>query len=82
MWYLIAQIVYIQTGVPCETLVTFRALPLSCPSLLWEARTRSAWQVEFEVYNSMPRMDLDVFGDLVDACKQRDMGLNRRKMDS
>jgi hypothetical protein len=30
----------------------------------------------------MPRMELDVFGDLIDACKQSDVGSNTLKLDA
>ncbi|KFY25268.1 hypothetical protein V493_04730 [Pseudogymnoascus sp. VKM F-4281 (FW-2241)] len=77
VWFLIAQTVRIKTGVPCDTLNGFRALPLSSPKSLWEARTRSAWQLEYEGYKSMQRMSMDVFGDLIDACKESDVGSSK-----
>lgn len=82
MWFLIAQTVRIKTGVPCEAFDHFRLLPLSSPKSLWEARTRSAWQLEYEEYKSKHRMGLDVFGDLIDACKQSDVGFNKLKLDA
>ena len=82
MWFLIAQTVRIKTGVSCDVINGFRALPLSSPKSLWEARTRSAWQSEYEVYKSMPRIGLDVLGDLIDACKQSDVGSNMLKLNT
>jgi hypothetical protein len=79
---MIAQTVRIKTGVPCDIVNGFRALPLSSPKSLWEAKTRSAWQSEYDVYQSMHRMSLDVFGDLIDACKQSDVGINRLRLET
>jgi hypothetical protein len=82
VWLLIAQTIRIRTGVPCETINDYRALPLSSPKSLWEAKTRSAWQSEYEVYRSMPRTSLDVYGDLIDASKHSDVGSNRSNLDA
>jgi hypothetical protein len=82
VWFLIAQTVRIKTGAPCEAIDDFRALPLSSPKSLWEARTRSAWQSEFDVYKSTQRTDLAVFGDLIDAYKQSDTALNKLRLDT
>ncbi|OKL64254.1 hypothetical protein UA08_00398 [Talaromyces atroroseus] len=80
VWLLITQMFQIKIGVPCDRFESFRDIPLSSPKSLWEARTRAAWQSEYEVYATMPRMGLDVFGDLLDACKQGDVGLNKLKL--
>ncbi|KAH8596289.1 hypothetical protein B0O99DRAFT_620021 [Bisporella sp. PMI_857] len=82
VWFLIAQMVRVKTGVPCDIINGFRALPLCSPKSCWEAKTRSVWQSEYDVYKSMPRMDLDVFGDLIDACKQSDVSHNIMKLDT
>lgn len=80
MWLLITQMVHIKIGVPCDSFASFRDVPLSSPKMLWEAKTRSEWEKEYEVYKAMPRMGLDVFGDLYDACKQSDAGSNQLKL--
>jgi hypothetical protein len=72
----------IKIGVPCDRFEGFRKISLPAPKSLWEARTRSRWQSEYEVYRTMPRMGLDLFGDLIDACKQSDVGLNQLKLDA
>ncbi|EED19840.1 conserved hypothetical protein [Talaromyces stipitatus ATCC 10500] len=82
VWFLIAQTIHIKTGVSCETISGFQDLPLCSPKSLWEAKTRSAWQAEYEMYQSMPRNGPDVFGDLIDACKQSDTGSGRLKLDT
>ncbi len=82
VWILIAQMVHIKTGVLCETIAGFRDVPLCAPKSLWEAKTRSAWQLEYEMYNSMPRMGLETLGDLVDVCRQSDVGANRLRLDA
>lgn len=82
VWFLIAQTVCIKTGVPCDVIDNFRVLPLSSPKSLWEARTRSTWQSEYEIYKSTQGIDLDVLGDLVDTCKYTDVGSNRLKLDT
>jgi hypothetical protein len=74
--------VHIKIGVPCDTFEGFRDIPLPAPSSLWGARTRSAWQAEYELYKTMPRMGLELFGDLIDACRQSDTGSNRLKLDA
>ncbi|KAK9481971.1 hypothetical protein V1527DRAFT_486132 [Lipomyces starkeyi] len=80
VWLLMTQMIQIKIGVPCDTFESFRDIPLSSPKSLWEARTRSGWQAEYEVYKTMPRMGLDVFGDLIDACRQIDVGSNKLKL--
>ena len=82
MWFLIAQTIHIKNGLPCDTISGFQNLPLSSPKSLWEARTRSAWKIEYEVYQSMSRDGLDVFGDLIDARKRRDSATAKRKLDT
>lgn len=82
MWFLIAQTIHISTGVSCDTISGFQELPLCSPKSLWEARTRSTWQTEYGVYQSMSRNGLDVFGDLIQACKQSDTGSARVEMDT
>jgi len=82
VWLLITQTVRLKTGDPCDDTDDFRALPLCSPKSLWEAKTRSAWQSEYDVYQSSQRMGMNVVGDLIDACKQSDMGSNRLKMDA
>lgn len=39
------------------------------------------WDSEYKVYKSMPRTSLNVLGDLVDACRQSDVGSNKLKLD-
>ena len=82
MWLLIAQTVQIKIGIPCDTFEGFRDIPLSSPKSLWEARTRSVWKSEYEVYKTMPRIGLDCLGDLIDACKQSDISSNKLKLDA
>jgi len=82
VWVLINQVFHIKTGATCEVLDNIRAVPLSSPKSLWEARSRSAWEKEYEVYNSMKRTSPDLFGELIDACKQSNVGTNRQKLDS
>ncbi len=82
MWFLIAQTIFIKTGAACEALDDFRDIPLSCPKSLWEARTQSAWQSEYELYKSMRRLGMNVLGDLIDACRQSDIESNRAKLDT
>ncbi|TVY83748.1 hypothetical protein LSUE1_G001156, partial [Lachnellula suecica] len=84
VWFMIAHMVQIKTGVHCDVHVSsaFRSFPLSSPKSLWEAKTRSAWQAEYDEYTSMQRMDLDVLGDLIDAHRQSDVRANRRKLDT
>lgn len=72
--------VHIKIGVPCDTFTSFRDIPLSSPKSLWDARTRSAWESEYEVYKTMPRMGLDDFGDLYDACKGGEVAMNKTKL--
>jgi hypothetical protein len=69
--------VHIKIGVPCDTFKGFREIPLPAPNSLWGARTRSEWQSEYELYKTMPRMGLELFGDLIDACRQSSIGSNR-----
>ncbi|KAK9235720.1 hypothetical protein V1525DRAFT_409153 [Lipomyces kononenkoae] len=80
VWLLITQMVQIKIGVPCDRFTSFRDVPLSSPKSLWEAKTRSEWEAEYEVYRTMPRMGLDVFGDLYDAYKQSSLGSNKLKL--
>lgn len=71
MWLLVAQSFRIKTGVPCAVINGYRSLPLTSPKALWEARTRATWQMEYDIYKTMPRAGLENFGDLVDACRER-----------
>ncbi|KAE8548320.1 hypothetical protein EYB25_008698 [Talaromyces marneffei] len=82
VWFLIAQTIHIQTGVSCETISGFQQLPLCSPKSLWEARTHPRWQAEYDVYRVMSRDGLDLFGDLIQACKQSDTGPARVKLDT
>jgi hypothetical protein len=82
VWVLMAQTVRVRTSVPCDAIEGFRELPLCCPNSLWEAKTRSSWQTEYAVYKTMPRIGLEVLGDLIDACKQSDTISNRLKLDT
>ncbi|KAH7092162.1 hypothetical protein FB567DRAFT_516648 [Paraphoma chrysanthemicola] len=82
VWLLIAHMVHIKIGVPCDTFEGFREIPLPAPSTLWGARTRSGWQSEYELYKNMPRLGLEFFGDLIDACRQSSVGSNRTKLDA
>ncbi|GAM42256.1 hypothetical protein TCE0_044r16051 [Talaromyces pinophilus] len=82
VWFLIAQTIHIQTGVSCDTISGFQQLPLCSPKSLWEARTYPRWQAEYDVYRSMSRNGLDVFGDLIQACKQSDTLPARLKLDT
>ncbi|KAL9095961.1 MAG: hypothetical protein Q9165_001959 [Trypethelium subeluteriae] len=70
-----------RTGVACDVLNGFRSLPLCSPKAIWEAKTPLAWQSEYDLYKSMPRTGLDVLGDLIDACKQSDMGSSKPRLD-
>lgn len=74
--------VHIKIGVPCDKFENFRDIPLPAPKSLWESRTRSSWQSEYDVYRTMPRMGLDLFGDLIDACKQSNVSSNKLKLDT
>ncbi|KUJ22450.1 uncharacterized protein LY89DRAFT_693830 [Mollisia scopiformis] len=82
VWFLIAQTVRIKIGVPCDAFEDFRNLPLCSSKSLWEARTRLAWQSEYEVYKNMQRTELESFGDLIDAYKERDVGANQLRLDA
>jgi hypothetical protein len=82
VWLLIAHMVHIKIGVPCDTFKGFREIPLPAPNSLWGARTRLGWQSEYELYKTMPRMGLELFGDLIDACGQSGVGANRMKLDA
>lgn len=42
----------------------------------------STWKTEHEVYRSMARSGFDVFGDLIDAYKQRNEESVRSKLDA
>jgi hypothetical protein len=82
VWLLIAQMVYIKIGVICDTCESYRQIPLPSPKGLWDARTRSSWQSENEVYKAMPRVGMESFGDLIDACKHSDSRSNKLKLDA
>lgn len=82
IWFLIAQTVRIKTAIPCDTFTGFRNLPLSSPKTLWEAKTRTEWQSEYAVYQSMQRTSLDLFGDLIDACRQSNACTNKLRIDT
>lgn len=74
--------VYIKIGVPCHTCEIYREIPLPSPRGLWEARTRSSWQSEYEVYKTMPRGEIENFGELIDACKHSDVRSNKLKLNA
>ena len=80
VWLLITQMVHIKIGVPCDSFTSFRDVPLSSPRQLWEVKAREAWEKEYELYSTMPRMGLDVFGDLYDAYKQSGVSSNKLKL--
>ncbi|KAH7068214.1 hypothetical protein BKA63DRAFT_521352 [Paraphoma chrysanthemicola] len=82
VWLLIAHMVHIKIGVPCDTFEGFREIPLPAPNSLWGARTRLGWHSEYELYKTMPRMGLELFGDLIDASRQSGVGSNRVKLDA
>ncbi|TVY33874.1 hypothetical protein LSUB1_G005142 [Lachnellula subtilissima] len=82
VWVLIAQIVSIKIGVSCHICDNYREIPLPSPKGLWEARTRSCWQTENEVYKTMPRGGLESFGDLIDACKHSGIKPNKLKLNA
>ena len=82
VWLLMTQMVHIKIGVPCDNFEGFRDIPLPAPKPLWEARTQSQWRSEYEVYKTMPRMGLEVLGDLVDASKQKSTSTDKRRLDS
>ncbi|KAK7990522.1 hypothetical protein PG990_014802 [Apiospora arundinis] len=81
VWLLIAHLVQVKIGVLCDSFDGFREIPLPACRALWDARTRQDWQMEYEIYKTMPRGGLNLFGDLIDACKQSDFGPNKLKLD-
>lgn len=74
--------VHIKIGVPCDNFEGFRDIPLPAPKSLWDARSRSGWQSEYEIHKTMPRGGLGLFGDLIDVCKQSEIDLNKLKLDA
>ncbi|KAK9777567.1 hypothetical protein AB5N19_11504 [Seiridium cardinale] len=76
------QMFYIKIGVPCDTFEGFRDIPLPSPKSLWEARTQLGRDSEYEFYKTMPRIDLDRFGDLIDACRQGQSSSVKLKLDA
>ncbi|KAH8690511.1 hypothetical protein BGW36DRAFT_388879 [Talaromyces proteolyticus] len=82
VWLVITQMVHIKIGVPCDIFEGFQEIPLPSPKSLWEAKTRSAWQSAYDMYKTMPRIGLDLFGDLLDAHRRSDIRSNQLKLDS
>ncbi|CAI6088015.1 unnamed protein product [Clonostachys chloroleuca] len=82
VWLLMTQIIHIKIGVPCDSFPSFRDVPLSAPKSLWEARTRSQWEKEYKFFKDSPVRGLDVFGDLYDACKHKNIRENQLKLNS
>lgn len=81
MWLLIAHLVQVKIGVRCDSFDGFREVPLPAGKVLWDAKTRQDWQTEYGIYKAMPRGGVEIFGDLIDACKQSDVGSNQLKLD-
>ncbi|KAH9893774.1 hypothetical protein F4778DRAFT_748450 [Xylariomycetidae sp. FL2044] len=42
-WFLLSRIVDLRTGVDCDVVENFLALPLPCSKLQWEANSHAAW---------------------------------------
>ncbi|KAK8129050.1 hypothetical protein PG984_010158 [Apiospora sp. TS-2023a] len=74
-------LVIYQIGVRCDSFDGFREVPLPASKSLWDAKTRQGWQTEYEIYETSPRGELELFGDLIDACKQSGEAPSQLKLD-
>lgn len=74
--------VHIKIGITCNTFEGFRLIPLPAPNSTWGARTCLVWQSKYGLSRTMPRKSLELFGDVIDACRQSDGGTNTPKLDA
>jgi hypothetical protein len=82
VWFLVSRVVCVKTGITCDAIEGFRALPLACAKTLWEASTRDAWVSEYDVYGATtPGVGLDSFGSLIELNKRRNEPAHARRLD-
>lgn len=80
VWFFIDRVIYIKTGVPCDTSENFRELPVSSPKILWEARDAAVWQLEYRTLMARPEA-LRFFGTLIDCRVKTGDRANARVLD-
>jgi hypothetical protein len=82
LWFLFGCVVCVRTGNKCgDPAQTYRDILLPSPKSLWEARTRSAWQSEYDAYRILQVGSLVTLGDLIDAQQSRYTLANAQKLD-
>ncbi|KAH8671728.1 hypothetical protein BX600DRAFT_459593 [Xylariales sp. PMI_506] len=68
VFYLIALIVSINTGISCNAVEQYRDIPLCSAKTIWEARTDIDWVTECQEYaTQIEPVPFDTLGHLIDA---------------
>ncbi|KAF2137752.1 uncharacterized protein K452DRAFT_98095 [Aplosporella prunicola CBS 121167] len=83
VWFLISRLVSVRTGIPCDAVEQFLALPLPSPKVIWETSTRDMWVSEHDACGTaMHEPDLVNFGGLIESHKRRNEPAHARKLDT
>ncbi|KAI1135566.1 hypothetical protein F5Y05DRAFT_165493 [Hypoxylon sp. FL0543] len=81
-WFLLSRVMDLKFGVMCASISACQTLPLPCPGLLWNARTRAGWEAARKIHHHTRASSLLTFRDLIEArsCppdSERGQALNR-----
>ena len=81
LWLLVGCVVCVKTGIPCDTSHSYRQIPLPSSKSLWEARTQSAWEAEYEANRMLQMSGLVNLGHLIDLQRSQYTAISARKLD-
>ncbi|GAM91293.1 hypothetical protein ANO11243_093410 [Dothideomycetidae sp. 11243] len=69
------------SGLAYDPMQSYRTIPLPGPKLLWEARTRAAFDKEFSAGGVLRSSGLISLGDLMDAQQSSHLADSAQKLD-
>jgi hypothetical protein len=81
LWFLIGCVTCLKSNVPFDTTQSYRMIPLPGLKSLWEASSRSAWELEYAAFCKFQANGLATLGDLIDAQNSRHSSLLAQKLD-
>ena len=81
LWLLVGYVVCVKNGNVWDASQGYRCLPLPSPKTVWEARTQSIWEAEYEACRCARTNGLVTLGDLIDAQQSAYTPYNARKLD-
>jgi hypothetical protein len=68
VFLLISQVVSVHTGITCDVMDQYHAIPLCSAKAIWDARTVADWTLERKIYDTQTKgCSLQSVGDLIGA---------------